>query len=77
MKLKNSEIVILLGTDSIIVTATVIGAEEMADGMRFTLRTSAKVSHYSELRGSRGRFEISKVERCGERRMVEGKRLGS
>ena len=77
MQLKDNETVILLGTDSVIVTAAVIGAEAIFDGIRFTLQTSARISNYSELRGSRGLFEISKVEQCGDRWIVEGKRGGS
>ena len=76
MKLKNSELVLLLGTDPVIATAIVIGVEEIPDGTRFTMRTGAKVSHYSKLHGSRGKFEISRVEREGDRWIVEGKRLG-
>ena len=77
MKLKSSEIVLLLGTDPVIATATVIGVEEIPGGVRFTLRTGVRVSHYSKLHGSRGKFEISKVEQAGDRWIVEGKRLGS
>ncbi len=76
MKLTNSEIVLLLGTDPVIATAVVIGVEEIPVGMRFTMQTDATVSHYSKLHGSRGKFEISKVERDGDRWIVEGKRLG-
>ena len=76
MKLKSSEIVLLLGTDPVIATATVIG-EKIPDGMRFTLRTGVRVTHYSTLHGSRGKFEISRVEQEGDRWIVEGKRLGS
>lgn len=32
--------------------------------------------YYSKLYGSRGKFEIPKVEQDGDRRIVEGKRLG-
>ena len=76
MKLTNNEIVLLLGTDPVIGTAIVIGVEEIPDGMRFTMQTDATVSHYSKLHGSRGKFEISKVEQNGDRWIVEGKRLG-
>ena len=77
MKLKSSEIVLLLGTDPVIATATVMGVEEIPDGMRFTLRTGVRVTHYSKLHGSRGKFEISRVEQERDRWIVEGKRLGS
>lgn len=76
MKLTNSEIVLLLGTDPAIATAVVIGVEEISDGTRFTMQSDATVSHYSKLHGGRGKFEISKVERDGDRWIVEGKRLG-
>lgn len=77
MKLKSSEIVLLLGPDPVIATAIVIDVEKISDGMRFTVRTGARVSHYSKLHGSRGKFEISRVEQDGDRWIVEGKRLGS
>ena len=77
MKLKNSEIVLLLGPDPVIATAIVMGVEEIPDGTRFTMRTNARVSRYSKLHGSRGKFEISRVEQDGDRWIVEGKRLGS
>lgn len=77
MQLKDNEIVLLLGTDSVIVTAAVVGTEEISDGIRFTLRTSARVSHYSELRGGRGRFAIRRVEQCRDQWIVEGRRRGS
>lgn len=76
MQLKDNEIVLLLGTDSVIVTAAVVGTEEISGGIRFTLRTSARVSHYSELRGGRGRFAICKVEQCRDQWIVEGRRRG-
>ena len=77
MKLKKSEIVLLLGPDPVIATAIVIGVEEIPDGTRFTMRTGAKVSRYSKLHGRRGKFQISRAERDGDRWIVEGKRLGS
>ncbi len=77
MKLTNSEIVLLLGTDPVIATAVVIGVEEIPHGTRFTMRTGVKVSRYSKQQGTRGKFEISKVEQVGDRWIVEGKRLGS
>lgn len=76
MKLTNSEIVLLLGTDPVIATAIVIGVEETPDGMRFAMQTDATVSHYSKLHGSQEKFEISKVGQNGDRWIVEGKRLG-
>ena len=77
MKLRSSETVLLLGTDPVIATATVMGVEEIPDGMRFTLQTGAKVAHYSKLHGSRGKFEISKAMQEGDRWIVVGKRLSS
>ena len=77
MKLKSSEIVLLLGPDPVIATGIVIGVEEIPDGARFTMRTRARVSRYSKLHGRRGKFEISRVEQKGDRWIVEGKRLGS
>lgn len=77
MKLESGEIVLLLGPDPVIATGNVIGVEEIPDGARFTLRTTARVSRYSKLHGRRGKFEISKVEQNGDRWIVEGKRLGS
>ena len=77
MKLESSEIALLLGTDPVIATATVIGVEEIPGGTRFTIRTGARVSHYEKLHGRRGKFEICRVEQKGDRWIVEGKRLGS
>ena len=77
MKLESSEIVLLLGTDPVIATATVIAVEEIPGGTRFTIRTGARVSRYEKLHGSRGKFEISRVEQEGDRWIVEGQRLGS
>ena len=77
MKQKSSELVLLLGPDTVIATAIVIGVEEIPDGTRFTMLTGARVSDYSTLFGSRGRFEISRVEQDRDRWIVEGKRLGS
>ena len=77
MKLESSEIVLLIGPDPVIATAIIIGVEEIPDGMRFTMRTAARISHYSKLHGSRGKFEISRAEQDGDRWIVEGKRLGS
>jgi len=77
MKLESSEIVLLLGPDPVIATAIVIDVEEIPDGTRFTMRTDARVSHYCKLHGSRGKFEIARVEQDGDLWIVEGKRLGS
>ena len=77
MKPESSEMVLLLGPDRVIATAIVMGVEEIPDGTRFTMRTGARVSHYSRLFGSRGKFEISRVEQDGDRWVVEGKRLSS
>lgn len=73
----DSEIVLLLGPDPVIATAIVTGVEEIPDVTRFTVRTGVRVSRYSKLHGSRGKFEISRVEQNGDRWIVEGKRLGS
>ena len=77
MKLRSSETVLLLGTHPVIATATVMGVEEIPDGMRFTLQTGVKVAHYSKLHGSRGKFEISNATQEGDRWIVVGKRLSS
>jgi len=77
MKLESSEIVLLLGPDPVIATAIVIDVEEIPEGTRFTMRTDARVSHYSKLHGSRGKFEIFRVEQKGDQWIVEGKRLDS